>query len=202
MNKIKSMIAVAILIPSVAMAATDGPLSSSSSTGDMGLLVNVSSVIGIKHVNDINFGTFSPGINVGSTDVITVNEDICVYTNASEFEIEFSSANGTNDFSMTGFTSFESLPYQVSLTSVEGSGSGFNRTLIDNDVDESVAYGPFNYASQYVDESCGDASGIVDNISLSFNLLGSDIVKVSPDNYMDTVMITARVIEASFPSPL
>jgi hypothetical protein len=203
MNKMKSLVALAILLPSMAMAATDGPLRISNTDASLTVFASVNAVIAIKHVDDIDFGNFSPGMNVTASDTVKLTEELCVYTNAAQFEIELDSFEGTNQFAMKGNSSGNSLPYNISLTSVQESAGTFFETLVDATANEGVTYGPFAYAPSYSDDGCLNSltGSIVDNMKLDFELSGSDLVTAIPDDYFDSVTITARVIEASLPAP-
>lgn len=200
MKNLKTLIALSVLIPSISMAASDGPLQSVSSSGELIVSATVDNVIGIRNVDDVDFGTFSPGVNITASETKTIRETVCVFTNANSFEFELSSRYGSDGgFGMVGEDlpdeDVVTLPYNIALSYMSSGSGTFAETIIDTEAGESQSYGPFEYSSLYDDDSCGSSFGQVDNVFVYFQIAGSDVVSLKPGSYFDEVTITARIVE-------
>ena len=189
------VLATAVAIP--ALAATDGPTAQNETSGTMDVSVDLSSVVAITGLDDISFGSHTPGVTIALGESIEQVESFCVFSNADTgFTLAFESDNGgaAGPFTMIGGTYGESLGYNVALEFGEYFNSAFTYTQMTPSAMKQAGYGNFSYSdSYYVDNNCNSSSGLEENIRLTFSMAGDDGAAVRPDAYSDTLTIIARV---------
>lgn len=204
MKNTKKMALLALIISGSANAAFDGSLQPNQTSGSLEVTTLIEPTIAIKNVNDVDFGTYSPGINITSSDNIQKRETICVYTNAASFDLVLTSSNGSSgDFEMRGDTNNDPLPYTVEIMGILHDGeSGFYDGTISQ-INSGSSYGPYYYHDTYNNDACRDSTSgsTIENIEITFKAKGSDIVLMEPDGYTDVVTITAMAEQASLPAP-
>lgn len=198
--KLIKIAAILAIFSGSAFAATNGPLSINQTNASLDVTATVEPVISITHVDDVSFGVFAPGIDTFAGEEFTSVESMCVYTNAAGFELELRSNYGVGtDFVMGGQIDSDILPYSIAIE--HGTeGDGFEYVPVTPDALSGVSYGSMSYASgYYTDTDCNSSTTLQENITLYFRVLGDDILGVLPDDYSDTLTITARTTSGVIP---
>ncbi|MEC9345054.1 MAG: hypothetical protein VYB54_02435 [Pseudomonadota bacterium] len=100
----------------VAMAASDGSLSSSSSQGSASITATIVPLVQISGLDDLDLG------EVGGTDV-SASDGLCIYSNAGRYRITASGNGGDGGFQLTGRDQGGALPYQVTWQRRDGAAT-------------------------------------------------------------------------------
>ena len=198
--KLIKIAAILAIFSGSAFAATDGPLSINQSNANLDVSATVEPVISITHVDDVSFGVFTPGIDTFGGEDVVLTESMCIYTNAAGFELELRSNFGVGTgFAMGGEIDRDILPYSIAIE--HGTeGDGFEYVPVTLDALSGISYPFLSYASgYYTDTDCNSSTTLQENIVLRFRLLGDDILDALPDDYTDTITITARTSSGTIP---
>jgi hypothetical protein len=172
-NKVLATV-IAGLFSSAALAATDGTMGATSS-GQIGIDLEVLDSAEITALNDIDFGQYG-GIDTGD---INAGDAYCVYRNGGDgYTITPTSANGK--FSLVGVLGDE-IDYTVKLV---GAATGAASA-------SAVAY---NTASATFSGSSARDCGATDNASVDVSITESDLRTASTDTYSDTLILLVSPI--------
>lgn len=200
-NKTKTLSALSALGLSMAtlfaghsIAATDGALTANQTSGELSVTADVSAVLSITGLADIDFGTISPGISLDVTDNEEVTDTFCAYSNGA-FLLSLSSEKGSGtNYTMVGSGTGSSLNYDLKIEYADATSGTFTFSDVIGEALNGVEYGFFNYDSAYyTDQSCTSASGTEDNFRVTFKISGAEAAAATPDSYSDTVTVIARV---------
>ena len=153
--------ACALQIPSVAAAATDGTLGSTSS-GSVSLSATVPGRVQISGLNDVAFGTVDP------TAAASDAQNVCVWSNTSGrgYNITATGSGASNAFTLTDGT--DALAYAVEWADSTGQLSGTALTagsaltgLSSAAVNPTCSSGPATTASLIVRMTAADLQAAV-----------------------------------------
>ena len=160
---------IAGLMSTAASAATDGTMGSTSS-GQIGIDLEVLDSVEITALNDIDFGQY------GGTDTGNINagDAFCVYRNGGDgYTITPTSASGS--FALQGVLG-DTINYSVKLN---GAATGA----------DSAAAVAYNTASATFSGSSARDCGATDNASVDVSITEADLRTASTDTYSDTLIL-------------
>jgi hypothetical protein len=152
------------------LSVTQGTLGATSQ-GEIDVILNLSKVIQISSLTDIDFETVTPDANA------TATESFCVYSNAEAgtYTIETTSTHGTGQaFAMKHETLTNTLPYTLTMNGGDGEKTLLNGT---ESTDSFTANG--------TDYDCDSNN----NATLAATVLASDLESRPSGGYSDTLVL-------------
>lgn len=191
MKKLAFAAATAVLaISSPAFAATDGALSTTSSTGTVQLNVNIPEMVRVSGLNDLTINV-TPAM---LTEPFFSREDavdtFCVYSNDGangEYSMAVSATAGPGGDTPFALTGPGQLPY--AMWTSDNVGNSFKSFRFNGS--------PTNYTSNA--DGAGrrttlDCSAQGNNASIRFGVKDSNLIAAQAGAYTDTVTVTVSVI--------
>lgn len=190
--------AAAIAFASPAMAATDGDLSETSSTGTVDINVNIPKMVRISGLTDMFIQISPSSINNPYANNSTAADSFCVYSNdgpngAYSLSVQANTTGGGSPYgggrpwALAGDNGTY-LPYVIYTGDVQSGGASFSWT------------GP---SSTKTFESNGDGLGrratldcsdLGDNAIIRARVYNDDVLAAEAGDYTDTITVTVSVI--------
>jgi hypothetical protein len=192
MKKLAFAAATAVLaISSPAFAATDGALSTTSSTGTVQLNVNIPKMVRVSGLNDLTIDVTPAALTEPYHSREDATDKFCVYSNDGSngaYSMAVSATagvGGDTPFALTG--SGGSLPYAIWTS--------------DNVGNEFKSFRFNGSATSYESNADGagrrttlDCSVQGDNATIKFGVKDSNLVAAQAGTYTDTVTVTVSTI--------
>lgn len=192
MKKLAFAAATAVLaVSSPAFAATDGALSTTSSTGTVQLNVNIPKMVRVSGLNDLTINVTPAMLTEPYFSREDATDTFCVYSNngADGAYSMAVSANagpgGDTPFALTGTGG--SLPYAIWTS--DNVGSQFKSFRFNGSNTSYISNG--DGAGRRTTLDC---SGLGDNASIKFGVKDSNLIAAQAGTYTDTVTVTVSVI--------
>lgn len=182
--------AAAVAFATPAMAATDGQLSTTSSTGTLEFNVNIPKMVRVSGLNDLTINVTPAMLTEPYFSREDANDTFCVYSNdgadgAYSMTVSANPNPGSSGgaFALTGP---ESLPYAVWTS--------------DNTGNKFKTYS-FGQTVNYLANADGqgrpatlDCSGRGDNANIHVGVDDSKLIAAQAGNYHDTITVTVATI--------
>jgi hypothetical protein len=164
------------LLPDVAFSQTlDGALGATS-TGQIGIELQVDDSVEITSLNTINFGSYGGG----DTGDINREESFCVYVNGSDqFSITPTSTN--RNFVLIGAAGKDEIEYSVKFAN-SATGASLDRVVSYN-----------SPSATFLGSQLRDCGG-KDNTSIDVSIPEQEIRDATTDNYTDTLILLVNPV--------
>jgi hypothetical protein len=163
-----AVLAAATVAP--AMAATQGSLSSSASTGTVLITATVNQLVRISALDDIPLGAYSGTAGLSGSD------QLCVYSNTGGYTISAHGSGAGSDFLLVGNSGTATVPYTVQWADAAPAETG-NSLSVNTAVSQSVSG---------VNPTCGGGNNATVIISVS----GEALATAPADSYSGTLTLT------------
>lgn len=193
MKKFAFAAATAVLaISSPAFAATDGALSTTSSTGTVQLNVNIPKMVRVSGLNDLTIDVTPDALTEPYHSREDATDKFCVYSNdgangAYSMAVSATAGpEGSSPFALTGAGSTK-LPYAIWTS--DNVGNEF-KDFRFNGLTTSYASNADNAGRR----TTLDCSVQGNNASIKFGVNDSDLVAAQAGTYTDTVTVTVSTI--------
>lgn len=180
-KNIISFLCIFLLLPFFkTIAATDGLLSTTSSTGSFNLNLTIGNIVQVSGLEDVNLNSFGR-FGVGDLEF---SYNVCVYTNnpSGNYRIFILSANGAGtETKIRNSQNGGTIPYKISWYPYPN-GSGTPDQVFKRGVVSKVFYGA-NTSSN----SCDNKINLTATINFKIN--GADLMSGSGGSYNDVITL-------------
>ena len=197
-RKITLVLGMVLFMNGTALAATNpSTATESSSTGTSDLSVGIPVLYRISAINDL---THSNYVDNTSSPALSMNDDVCVYTNhatSANYNIQFTGSStatttavntGNNSsgniFAISNSSNDQHIPYKVYWNDATGT-TGRTQVGTEGGIEASTGS---NQTSASRDWQCSTESGTNANFSVDFDR--EDILDVLAGTYTGTLTIT------------
>lgn len=191
MKKLLLTAAAAVALATPAVAATDGPLSDSSSTGTLDVTANIAPMVSIRGLDDLTMTINAASIlNPSSWAAIEVS-NFCVYSNADavgsyKIRVDGTAGSAAQRFALTGPGG--NLDYRVHINDVNTTSPNGTQVSAGQTVNfQNTAGGQ----ARATDRDCTNVGG--NNSTLSVRVGDADALAAVAGSYTGTLSVVVSV---------
>lgn len=193
MKKFIAIAAAAVAFASPAMAATDGTLSDSSSSGSLTVTANIAPMVSITGLDDLTMTINAASILGPSSSAAIEISNFCVYSNADangSYKIRVDGAAGTaaQRFGLAGTGG--TLNYAVHL--LETAGTNPNGSLVTSPGQTKNFQNTAGGQTRATDRNCGNVAGNA-NAGLSVRVSDTDALAALAGSYTGVLGVVVSV---------